>query len=198
MWFLLDRDERTSDEIVKMKERLGNRSELVVLSRRELENYLLDPEAVCAFLREKLGRSGKTIPLDLTSTRVSELLKAKATSLREEIIRLRVEREVLRPIVLRSSLVQGSTDEKLEHGLHEVARRQERLRIVTAEITKEVDEKLETHGLLIGPGSLILDAVAQVFGVRFRKETDSVRLAMQIKRRSIDGEIVQILDGFCV
>ncbi len=46
MTFVLDRDERSDAETQKIEKRLGSRASFVVLSRRELENYLLDPEAI--------------------------------------------------------------------------------------------------------------------------------------------------------
>ncbi len=41
LWFVADRDERDDAEVVRMMQRLGGRARLVVLKKRELENYLL-------------------------------------------------------------------------------------------------------------------------------------------------------------
>jgi len=38
MWFLLDHDEQRQEEIVRIKERLGQRASVHVLRKREIEN----------------------------------------------------------------------------------------------------------------------------------------------------------------
>ncbi len=43
LWFILDRDERAEAEVTIIKERVGQDAKIVVLNRRELENYLVSP-----------------------------------------------------------------------------------------------------------------------------------------------------------
>jgi hypothetical protein len=47
--------------------------------------------------------------------------------------------------------------------------------------------------LNVVPGDALLDLVSQVYGVRFRKEQDSVRLAQLMTESEIQGEIQQII-----
>src|SRR5262249_43945987 len=48
--FVLDRDEAEDAEVTRMADRLGNRASLHTLQKRELENYLLDAEAIYQFI----------------------------------------------------------------------------------------------------------------------------------------------------
>ena len=41
MWFLIDRDEKNEEDIRKIQESLGNDVDSSVLSKREIENYLI-------------------------------------------------------------------------------------------------------------------------------------------------------------
>ncbi|MGW2195770.1 AAA family ATPase [Streptosporangium sp. NPDC001682] len=51
--FLLDRDERTEEEIDRLRKLLGEHGQLWVLRRRELENYLLDAPTLIRFLQSR-------------------------------------------------------------------------------------------------------------------------------------------------
>lgn len=61
VFFMLDHDERDEDEINTLKDKLGNKGQLIVLKKRELENYLLCPRAIGEFIKEKykLEEEGK-------------------------------------------------------------------------------------------------------------------------------------------
>ncbi len=57
MWFVVDRDE--DDDVKRMMARLGARAALQVLQCRELENYLLNEDAIAPFVAEKLRAAKK-------------------------------------------------------------------------------------------------------------------------------------------
>jgi len=59
IWFIVDRDEQGDEDITRMIQQLGDRARLVVLRKRELENYLLDPTALRAWIEERALHAGR-------------------------------------------------------------------------------------------------------------------------------------------
>jgi len=55
IWFVTDRDERNDEEVKRMLERLHGRAKLYVLPKRELENYLMNEDAILRFIEYKQG-----------------------------------------------------------------------------------------------------------------------------------------------
>jgi hypothetical protein len=49
---MLDRDEREEAEVKRLATQLGDKAKLIVLKKRELENYLLCPKAIAKFIRQ--------------------------------------------------------------------------------------------------------------------------------------------------
>jgi len=67
LWFLIDQDEANSTHFQRLKEEFGGTATLHVLSRREVENYLLSPGANLAHLcaRKLAGRDKTFEPPDI-------------------------------------------------------------------------------------------------------------------------------------
>jgi putative ATP-dependent endonuclease of the OLD family len=193
MHFVLDRDEKDDGEIKRMMLRLGDRAKLVVLRRREMENYLLDPPSVLRFIDEKLTLTGSDRARPNEGD-VRDAIEAEAASLKDEVIRLRLESRLLKPIYLHMRTLEGTVAERLSAGSAELAERRERIEQDRSAITAEVESewpRLATHR---APGSLILARVAARFGARFSKDAgDSERLARLLPDEKIDAEIKDLL-----
>lgn len=190
MWFIADRDERGDEDVDRMMDRLGDRARLHVLSRRELENYLLDPAAVLSLIAEK--QSGRTGNLP-TLEEVRKSIEETAASLREEVIRLYVEREVLQPVFLQTRSTEGPAKSKISGAIRSLERRLADLQGIEDRTREEIDRKWKTQVNDLIPGALLLDKVLASWGFRYVKEVDSVRLAKYIRPESIASELSILL-----
>ena len=194
MWFVTDRDENTDAEIKPMMERLGGRATLKVLSKREIENYLLDSRAILAFLEEKQRMSGTVNSQKPNSEEVERVLTEEAAALREEVIRLRLDRRLLAPVFLRTRTNSGSIEERIKNAMKQLGERLEQIESEKASITGEIDQDWPGQALHYVPGTLLLERVTGRFGVSFSKDKgDSERLARHIPRASVDHEIRELL-----
>ena len=193
LWFLSDRDERDDSEVKSMVERLGQGATLKVLNRRELENYLLDPEAVSHFLAEKretAGLSTKPPPPQEVKTCIVEV----AFGLKDEVIRLRYEGAILKPIFLQQRNQAGTPAERLGRAVEDLTERLKGLAPTRERIAADVEKSWESIALDRAPGGLILDCVARRYEVRFSKESgDSARLARLVSKAAIPEELRQVL-----
>jgi putative ATP-dependent endonuclease of the OLD family len=193
LWFISDRDERDDSEVMSMIERLGRGATLKVLSRRELENYLLDAEAVGRFLTEKRAAAGLSSSPPPTEE-VNSAIVEEADCLKEEVIRLKFEASALKPIFLQRRDQVGSPEERLARAVEGLSERLRGLEGVRERIAADVEESWRNVALDRAPGSLILDRVARRYEVRFSKENgDSARLARLVVKEAIPDELRQVL-----
>jgi putative ATP-dependent endonuclease of the OLD family len=86
VWFVVDRDEREDVELARMIERVGDRAKLVPLSAREMENYLLVPDALCTLLTDKLRTSEERVKRELTREKVDEQIGEVADGLLDRAV----------------------------------------------------------------------------------------------------------------
>jgi len=176
-----------------MVERLGQGTTLKVLDRRELENYMLDAEAVRRFLSEKreaAGLSAEPTPIQELTARIQE----EARSLKDEVIRLRYEGSALKPVFLQRRDQKGTPEERLARAVEDLSCRLEGLPGTREQIAAEVEVSWERDSLDRAPGGLILDRVARRYDVRFSKEGgDSARLARLLSKEAIPEELRELL-----
>jgi putative ATP-dependent endonuclease of the OLD family len=193
MWFVTDRDERDDGDVKQMLQRLCGFAVLKVLDRRELENYLLDPTAVAGFICDR--QAAAQIQSDSPSpTQVEVAIAEEAKAMKDEVVRLRVSKAVLRPIHLRNRTDEGSIEDRLHRASKDLLQRQQMLESERARIAAEVDQNWDANAMLRAPGALILDAVARRFGVRFRKDSgDSARLARLMRSNVVPEELRRLL-----
>ncbi len=74
-----------------------------------------------------------------------------------------------------------------------LAKLEEKLEKIVDEQTKLVENDWPIKKLDLVPGDLLLDNLCKVFGVRFKKAKDSIRLASLMDKDKIDPEIKEIL-----
>ncbi|MEW6047523.1 MAG: AAA family ATPase [Bacillota bacterium] len=200
MWFLIDRDELDESAIEKLRNTLGDLAVLKVLERRELENYLVVPRAIAAFIREKRsGLDGKGESQAPSLEEVTKAIDECADQLKELVIEKRVARTLCKPIYLDPF----GTDGDLPFGervVREVQRAvevlngiQTQLEHVREQNAKEVDELWPRNKMALVPGSVLLDKVCSRFGVRFRKRRDAGRLASLMAPDEIAAEMRDFL-----
>jgi AAA15 family ATPase/GTPase len=193
MWFVIDRDEREDADIQQMLVKLGDRAELMILGRRELENYLLDPGALLTFITAKKKHADDTTIPSLRE--VTDAINESAMNLKDAVIRLRVENRVLTPVYLQSRGKTGPIPERINLASNELRRRLELVPTITDEITADVEDGWNSDKAnRIAPGSWILDGVCRKFKVSFSKDNgDSARLARAMKERTLHSELKELL-----
>jgi len=189
MWFVIDKDERDDTEVARLLEALGDRAELTFLGRREIENYLLFPDAVSALLREKLQSTAN--PQAPSSEEIEALIQASAQELLDRAIYLRLAKAVLKPVY--PSHGGDNAQERLEAMKRAIAERIATLEPAETKIRAELTGSWEKNAEKLAPGSEILDRVFSHYGVRYKKEVDGRRLASHIDTSKLDGEITRFL-----
>jgi len=202
MYFLLDHDEQDNDDVNAIKARLGDKASVHVLAKREIENYLLKPRAISDFLRTKTKDSPKS-ETALSADRISELLPVCADGLREFTIGKRVAKFLCKPVFATDSWVneiskvgtKGAIQAEIDKQANSLADRKARLGDVCDRESATVASRWDAEKLDMVPGSELLDKVFQNYGVRFRKETDSSRIAAAIAAEEIDQELVNFINS---
>jgi len=189
MWFVIDRDERNDTDVTRLLEKLGNRAELTFLGRREIENYLLFPDAIRSLLVEKMASTAdKRHPLE---EEIDKLITSSAEDLLERAIELRLSKAVLKPVYPQHG---GETvAERLIAMNTAIADRLKNVEQVEAKLRAELSESWPKNALKLAPGSAILDSVFQHYGYRYKKEIDGRRLAERVDVTKLDVEITRFL-----
>lgn len=179
--FLRDRDE-LSDEAA---DRLAATAVVHVLRRREIENYLLDAEAIHHVLAERAGEAGVELPAIHSTQHVAERMRAIADETRSIVVLKRVAfnikplRLITRAEVRALSEAGGSKEallgqvqEKLPPGdlLDEIAAAWDREE-------QQVDEQWEERWLELAPGADVLERLFAEVGLTYNKLRDGQRLA---------------------
>jgi putative ATP-dependent endonuclease of OLD family len=194
MWFLTDRDEMEDEEVKKMMEKLGTRAKLFVLHCRELENNLLNEEAIAAFISEKL-RAAKKSADGATRDRVAEALQTVLTEMKPEVVRLRLQKRALAPIYLQSRKASGSPEDRIKSALENLQKRLASLEEQRAEIGAAVDQSCSAEQKNWAPGALVLEKVAATFGAKFSKENgDSEKIAALMPPSAISHHLKTLLE----
>jgi hypothetical protein len=193
LWFIADRDESDDEEVARMIQRLNGRGNLTVLRKRELENYLLNESAIHRFIQEKRELSRSDAPLP-TVEAVRDAIKSQAAALKDEVIRLRMERRLLKPVFLHTRDKTGSISDRLNASIGELRQRVESTEKQERELVEGLEHDWAERCLNEVPGSLILKHIAAEFGCSFNKDRgDSERLARFLPKSAISPELVGLL-----
>jgi hypothetical protein len=199
VWMVVDRDEQEDDEVRRLQEGLDNNGRLVVLTRRELENFMLDPSILNRMIllkRDLQGARGDVFSDD----DVVRALDACADELKTLAIAKRVHRVLCSTVYPPRAVDYGGTDvatgvrDELKTMIGELDIAMARVDQVVAEKTQQVEQLWEAGKKLeVVPGDLLLDHVFQRFGVRFKKERDSERLAALTPEHLIPRELADLI-----
>lgn len=190
MWFIVDNDERSESDVKKMVDRIGDRAKLVVLKRRELENYLLAPEAVVSLISEKLVTAGdKAQAVDKEQVRKD--IAEVSEGLLDRAVQLLVEKKLLTPIYARYG---GDTvTEKLEKMADAANERAKDAAKTEEEVRNSLADSWKRDAVNKAPGSEILDGVLKKYGLAYNKTKDGPRLARSLGPALVDHEIASLL-----
>lgn len=178
--FLRDRDELTSAEVAKLADMTG----VLVLARREIENYLLEPSSVLAYMASLDEMA--TAPITVEDLEIA--WRERADALRPLLIAKRVVAEVLQQwSVVRSQareLVAGlerPDADSLIAALQSVVEvppdAEFNVRSAWNAHAADLDHSWEANWRSLAPGAELLEAALGLIGRRYRKVRDAARLA---------------------
>lgn len=189
MWFLIDRDDRNDKDVEAMKLRLGAQATLEVLSRRDIENFLIDVDALTIFINRKLLEN------KFSRHDILKSLEKSAAETKTEVIRLRLENTALTPIYLRGRGVTGTVFDRIDQAISSLQARKDSSNILQNKIEAEVNDNWSlAKAIELAPGALILDSVCKNLGSTFKKESgDSAKLASYMLKENIDPKIANFL-----
>ena len=203
MWFLIDRDEHSDDEVVRMEQRLRDKAKVLILQRREIENYLVSSPAIAKFIAQKklssVTRANDTLP---TERNVEIAIAEVADSLKQVAIAKRVAKEVCKPIYPSRDWTSEPGDEmaitariveEAKAAIEQLQQMIDGVQRVYDEHAAGVSGSWQATKTSIVPGDLLLDGVFSKFALRFHKERDGVRLAALMTESEIDGEIIRLI-----
>ncbi|WP_348267335.1 AAA family ATPase [Edaphobacter paludis] len=202
--FVLDKDERDDAEILKMKASLGERASLHMLSRRELENFMVKSRPLKEFIIFKRAVSGIKPDAEITDEVVTAALLRSADQLRPLSTMKRATHSILNSIHVA---VEWTAEDVLDQAqgkiLGEIVRLREQLTAQEAAIgpvleqsRRFVDGNWKSQWINLVLGDILLDKTCQQFGVRFKKVTDGPKLASFYEANEIEGEIATLLKSF--
>lgn len=205
MWILIDRDERNDIEITKLKNSLGQRANISVLKKREVENYLICPRAIANFINLKKELASPEKGNDEAALALDEIKKVIdecADQLKQITIDKRVARHSFLSVHPWQMLKIDEGDEtSIVKKITDADQKMiERLQVAISQLEQIYEEELNTVNatwqadkLYLVPGDQLLDMVCRRFNVRYKKELDGVRLAALLTENEIDEEIKEII-----
>lgn len=185
--YVRDRDELPS----QLLQRLLASDSTFVLSRREIENYLLDSRALAAVLASYGGRAA-----DISAEEVAVAMRAAADGLRDIVILKRVCRGLGSLTYVDNALRAKLAKENADKGLllleikKRVPSESKLARMVddlwlTAE--EEVAARWENDWLQLAPGADILTQLWKDFiGRKYHKQRDGKKLATEIRQAPLE------------
>ena len=203
MWFLLDRDERDDDEVTSFFAKLGSQAKVKVLSRREIENYLLIPRAIGEFIALKRELSGTPAAGSAPSAvEVQSALEKHADQLRPVVVGKRVAAKLCRPVYPKlKGVIESASDEdateliqnELQRMSNQLQEKIDALGSVHRDVSESIERNWTYERMNVVQGDLLLDSVCSEFGVRFIKDADGARLAALLTKSEIANEIQNLL-----
>lgn len=203
LMFVLDQDERSQQDIDAIGKRLGSRAKLIMLRRREIENYLIDDEdAIVQFLVNKSNTGmSQAVP---TKERLHEAIQEVANDLRSLTIAKKIAKLQCRPVFPETSAVFDKTCEDLEtyvtglssalDGMIGKLQNYKASLVATQErVTAEIEKSWDTHKLTMVPGDNLLDQLCRRFGFRYHKVPDGAAIARLMREDCIPAEIREMM-----
>jgi len=194
--FLRDRDELSDDQVKELQA-----AEVVrVLDRRELENYLLDPDAINKAIRERKEAAGLETEDEAVSLKT---IRQIADELKPIVVLKRVANNI-KPLRLvsrsdiRSISVDSASKDLLLNHVRSKLPEADLLEVIAAAWDKEeevVEAAWDEHWIELAPGADILERLYKARGLSYNKRTDGPRIAAHVEP---PREIIDVLKAFAV
>jgi ABC-type cobalamin/Fe3+-siderophores transport system ATPase subunit len=183
----------------KLAQQLGDQAELHVLQKREIENYLIQPDMVAEYIN---GRRPSIEPIstdDVSAVldEVAEGLLPLSIAKRVAAIACGVHRADRDKILeqWRQKGLSEAADEALERIEKEVSALRGKLSECVAEVEASINKNWKHSKLDIVPGHELLDGVFNHYGLRFKKDRDAGELARRLNSAQISPELKSLINN---
>ena len=203
MIFVIDRDERDEGEVSDIQKRVAESGLGWVLSKREIENYLISPRALAEHIEVKMANNEDPDQSRPSSEQISVVLSEVADELKELTVFKRAAKNVLKPLYPErgrySENLDGNTaaEKMLAQIVEWENKTQDRKNMIHSEAKKQAEEleiDWQDRKFEIVPGDLLIDKVYERYGVRFHKNKgDGVELAGLLRVDEIDAELKELI-----
>lgn len=199
--FFIDKDETGQDYFKDLETKLTGKAHIKILSRRELENYLIKPRALREFIKQKHELTGKSIELPDLS-KIEADIDQCAEELKQFTINKRLFLYLFSPIHPSHDIDFEHSDESrikeivsndIERMINTLNEEKGKIEEIYNIQKKYVNDNWEVQKLSIIPGDILIDNICKKYGTRFNKTKDGARLAKLLVRDEIDIEIQEFL-----
>lgn len=201
LFLVVDSDEKDSSTVEKVKKSLSGQLEVMILERREIENYLLVAEAIQRTFLE-LNGNNKTKQLP-SIEQIIQAIDEGADEYKALTINKRALTKFtdLLPKMRREDFKFDGTSADFKVSIEKLVNRyaDNKAEILAAcdqailDSHKEVEADWSTRKLEFVPGAEILEFTFRKFGFKFNKTRDVKKIASHMKRDTIDPALVQII-----
>jgi len=207
-YFIIDSDEKSLETISKIKSQITN---LFILERREIENYLLNATWILEALKIKAKDANCQASLEkVQPSDIAQQIRKHAKELRNLVLMKRIKTEIGGGTFLSDDTfnrlikeTEGSDAqtiiEKVCDSINSTMKEKCSKEKITDIVNKqyielnEAWEKGQEEIIKIAPGEEILTATFQEYGLKYNKLKDGQRIAQQAKDDEIPSEIVNIM-----
>ncbi|MGP0093098.1 MAG: AAA family ATPase [Xanthobacteraceae bacterium] len=201
LWFVLDRDEKESEQIAKLRQALGPRCNIRTLPVREIENYLVKTEPLARYISSRSIPNQKTI-LNISVDAVQSAIDECSGKLRDFTLAKTLLSRLNAPVYVYADLRACETLEKMtvaikesmSQGADALAQRVDCVERTLRELTPDFDRSWKDNKLKIVPGTELLDAVFKKFGLAYMKTRDARGIAAAMTPDEVPAEIKAFLD----
>lgn len=208
-FFVIDRDERSEKEISKLRKSLGDK--IYVLSRRELENYLLIPRAILAALRLKHKDDAPILERidSATTEQIEAHIRESADSLYGLVLLKRIRSAIsglkggILPQESLATLSRKCESENLAALIRKELETRVNRHVTSLKLEKIVDterNKLNKewantkNHLALAAGEEIISAVFRYVGSEYKKPVDTIRIVTELKSSEVADEIKEVIE----
>jgi energy-coupling factor transporter ATP-binding protein EcfA2 len=197
--FLRDADHLSASN----RQKLNNLGRVTILKRREMENYLLDPDAILAVLAAREAQPGVTVKRRFDSASMRTFIADSADTLKGMVVLKSVADELV-PVRLidrktvKSIASRGGGLSELRKAVQEALPSADKLvsdvDCLWAETQGRIDSGWESHKTDVAPGTEILSAIWRAHGGSYDKRRDGQQIAAAMAAGP--KEVREALTGF--
>jgi predicted ATPase len=200
LFFFVDRDERTKQDIEAMRTRLGADAILFPTRFREIESYLFSSKANVQYIRSIAPKTAENLP---DEAKFEEDLNTCADGLKNHVIWKKIVSK-MRPIYperehnsdsLQVDEIAPTITSNLKEAVEKITKFTSKLPELVRSMTEEVEGQWEREKFNLVPGAILLDEVYKKYALRFEKMRDAPRLASHMSETEIDSELKSFLKG---
>ena len=201
-YFLIDRDERSEDEVAELCEASAADMKVYVWSVREVDNFLMEPNAIAMHINTH--KQGDTVIGPVWPGHVTELIADCIEALKPYCIIKRAATKVHKPLYPKYGPGILPTDNEqpvdaLTVGLDEAAvvmdKRRAKISEAVDDATTRVEAEWHLRSSAMVPGEEVLQYVFHVFGMSYTKGRDDIGIASHMGESDIPQEVRDVIES---